>query len=70
MHPDFNLPFHITTDASAVGVGAVLSQWVDGKERLVTCASEILQPPQRKWDTYQREAYACAFAVRKFKSYL
>lgn len=33
--PDFNLPFEIQTDASHVGLGAVLLQHVDADEKVV-----------------------------------
>ena len=41
-HPDFKEQFILDTDASDVGIGAVLSQKVDGIERPVAFASKTL----------------------------
>ena len=40
--PDFNLPFRLYTDASTVGLGAILAQIQEGKERIICCASHSL----------------------------
>ena len=35
--PDFNLPFWLYTDASTAGLGAILAQVQEGKERIICC---------------------------------
>ena len=37
--PDFSLPFRLYTDASTAGLGAILAQVREGKERIICCAS-------------------------------
>jgi hypothetical protein len=50
--PDFEHPFTLQCDASDVGIGAVLTQNIDGHERVVCYLSGALlpaeQPPRRK----------------------
>ena len=38
-YPDFSKPFRLNTDASNLGLGAILGQKQDGKERIICCAS-------------------------------
>ena len=40
--PDFNVPFRLYTDASTLGLGAILAQVQDGKERIICCSSRVL----------------------------
>lgn len=70
-HPDFSLPFHVHTDGSGKGVGAVLSQFVDGAYRPIAFCSRKLLPHQRHWAPAQQEAYAIYVAVvEKWRYYL
>jgi len=69
-HPDFNIPFKVQTDASDFGLGAILSQTVDGKERVVQYLSRTLQPAERKWCVREKEALAIIFACESFRPYI
>ena len=64
-HPDYTKPFSIFTDASDVGVGAVLTQ----EGRPVWFASRVLKPAERKYDTREKECIAVMFGLEKFKPY-
>ncbi|VDI45594.1 Hypothetical predicted protein [Mytilus galloprovincialis] len=70
----FDEPFILETDASMQGLGAVLSQFVDGKLRVVAYASRALRPNERNMDNYSSrklELLALTWAItEKFRDYL
>jgi hypothetical protein len=64
--PDFSSSFDIHTDASGVGIGAVLSQ----KGHPIAYLSKALSPRAQAFSTYEKECLALILAVEKWKSYL
>ena len=61
----------VDTDASNVGLGAVLSQrQPNGEERVLMFASRSLGRPERNYCVTRRELLAVVFAIRKFRHYL
>ena len=57
--PEGNQDFVVYTDASHVGLGAVLMQ----KERVVAYASRQLKPAETRYATYDLELAAIVFAL-------
>ena len=67
---DYDAPLYIKTDASNVGMGAILCQEIDGTERVISFASKLLDPAQRKLHACEKELLAVMWAVTKFKDYI
>ena len=62
-YPNLSQPFVLYTDASQVGIGAVLSQLSsDGTEQVIAYASHSLSKSQCRYSTPQREMYAVVFS--------
>lgn len=68
--PDPHLPFILDTDASDVGIGAVLSQRCGDGERVVAYGSRMLTKQERRYSTTRRELLAVVFFVKYFRHYL
>lgn len=68
--PNFEHDFTLQTDASAYGVGAVLSQFYDGKEHVICYISRTLTRQERVYSATERELLAVLFAVEKLRCYL
>lgn len=64
--PNFQLPFTLETDASGIGIGAVLSQ----NNHLIGYFSKKLSPRMQKQSAYTREFFAITEAMAKFRHYL
>ena len=59
-------PFLLQTDASAVGIGAVLEQ--DG--HVVAYASRTLTKSEQQYSVIQRECLAAVYGMKQFRHYL
>ncbi|KAJ8391411.1 hypothetical protein AAFF_G00090410 [Aldrovandia affinis] len=68
--PDLSLPFVLDTDASNVGMGAVLSQVGPEGERAVAYFSHTFNKAERNYCVTRRELLAVVKAVRHFRYYL
>ena len=60
----------LDTDASGVGLGAVLSQVQEGSERVIGYYSRTLTQPERQYCVTRRELLALVAAVKQFHTYL
>ena len=70
VYPRTTEPFLLDTDASNVGVGAVLSQVHDGEEKVIAYYSHALSRPERNYCTTRRELLAVVRAIENFHPYL
>lgn len=62
--------FYLDTDASDVGVGAVLSQDQGGSEVVIAYASRALSKAERNYDVTRRELLAVVSGLKTYKQYL
>ena len=69
-YPLGNGNFILDTDASNVGLGAVLSQIQDGQEKVIGYFSKTLSKPERNYCVTRRELLAVVKAVEHFYKYL
>ena len=68
--PDFKVPFILTTDASCIGLGAVLSQVQEGIERPISFASRQLNKGERVYSASELETLAVVWATKYYRCYL
>ncbi|KAL1139244.1 hypothetical protein AAG570_006230 [Ranatra chinensis] len=68
--PDFSKQFVVTTDASQVALGAVLSQLDHLEDRPVAYASRKLTSAESRYSAIERELLGVVWAVEYFRPYL
>lgn len=69
-YPDFEQPFILTTDASDVAIGAVLSQGQIGSDKPVAYASRTLSETEQRYSTIEKELLSIVWAIKYFRPYL
>ena len=69
-YPESSATFILDTDASNVGIGAVLSQIINGEERVIAYGSRILTKAERQYCITRRELLAAVFFTKYFRHYL
>jgi hypothetical protein len=68
--PDYDLPFHLTCDASDVAMGAVLFQKKDGKELIIAVASQKFKKYEKRYTVHKKELRALVFGLSKFRHHI
>ena len=67
---DPELPLRLDCDASAVGIGAVLSHVINGVDKPIEFISRMLKPAERNYSQIEREALAIVWAIKRLHRYL
>ena len=67
---DMKRPFILRTDASNIGLGAMLLQEREGEVHPVAYASKKLSETERKYATIEKECLAIVWGIKKFTNYL
>lgn len=67
---DLNLDFIMDTDTCDTGIGAVLSQKHEGRERVVAYTSRPLSKQERMYSTTKKELLAVVVFLKHFKHFV
>ena len=68
--PDFSIPFIVTTDASGLCMGGVLSQLTGGEDHPIAFFSKKFGVHEQGWPAHEQELLAIKTALAKWRHYL
>jgi hypothetical protein len=60
----------LTVDASTTGLGAILSQTFEGKEKIISYWSQTIREHEKNYTPYMLEMTAVCSALEHFHEYL
>ena len=69
-YPNYDLEMYVQTDASDVGVGAILFQRINGEDKVIQLVSVAFKGAELYYSTTEKEAYAIVIALKKLKYFL
>jgi len=69
-YPDFSQAFNITTDASNVAIGGILSQGTIGSDLPISYVSRTLNKAEMNYNTTEKELLAIIWTVKQFRHYI
>jgi hypothetical protein len=69
-HPNFELPFILSCDASNYAISAILSQKQNGQERPISFASRVLNEHEVNYSTTHKELLAVIFGTKIHRCFL
>ena len=69
-YPDFSVPFRLYTDASNICIGVILAQKQEGRERIICCASRMLNKSEQNYGATKKECLAVVWGIKNFRNYL
>lgn len=68
--PNFEQLFYVTTDASDIAIGSILSQGELPNDRPIQFFSRVLNEAQKRYSTIERELLAIVESIKAFRVYL
>ena len=69
-YPNFSAPFRLYTVASNIGLGTILEQKQEDRERIIWCASRTLNKSEQNYSAAKKECLAVVRGIKNFHNYL